>query len=271
MFLDKGLLARRFGRAAPVYRRHARVQERAAAGLVAALLRRQPPGAPRVLDVGCGTGIFTEPLLEAFPGAQALALDLSDGMIAEARRRLVGHRVAFTVGDIEAGYPDGPFDLIASSMALQWMLDPAAVVRGAAARLGEGGVLAFAVPAEGTLAELRQAYAAAADALRLRAWRHPGLAFHPAARWAEWAGQAFAEVEVEELRVAERHPDARAVLEEIRGVGANDCGGGAGPHAVRLLRRALAAYDARFAGEGSVPATWRIAVVTARRPRRSRT
>ncbi len=271
MLLDKDLLARRFGRAAPVYRRHARIQERAAAGLLAAVLRRPPPGSPRILDVGCGTGTFTELLLEAFPGAQALALDLSEGMVVEARRRLVGCRVAFTVRDIEAGYPDGRFDLVASSMALQWMLDPGTVVRGAAARLGEGGVLAFAAPAEGTLPELREAYAAAADALRLRAWRHPGLVFQPAARWEEWARKAFAEVEVEELRMVERHPDARAVLEGIRGVGANDCGGGAGPNAVRLLRHALATYDARFAGDGCVRATWRIAIVTARGPRRSRT
>jgi malonyl-CoA O-methyltransferase len=268
VLLDKALLARRFGRAAPRYLRHARVQEQAAAGLLRAILRRRLDGSARLLDVGCGTGLLTALLLGAFPGAHAVAVDLSDGMIAEARRRLSGRRVTFATGDIESGFPAGPFDLVASSMTLQWTLDPAAVLRGAAARLAPGGLLAFAVPAEGTLPELREAYAAAAERLPPTAWRHPGLAFHPAARWAEWAGAAFAEVEVEEQLAVEHHPHARAVLDEIRGVGANDCGGGAGSAAVRLLRGALAAYDARFAGQAGVPATWRIAIVTARRPGR---
>jgi malonyl-CoA O-methyltransferase len=266
--LNKALLARRFGRAAPRYLRHARVQEQAAAGLVRAALQR-PPAArvARLLDVGCGTGLSTALLLEAFPGAHALALDLAPGMLDEARRRLRGRRVSYVLADVEAGVPAGPFELVASSMALQWTLDPAAVLRAAAGRLTPGGLLAVAVPVEGTLRELREAYAAAADALAVPAWRHPGLAFHPAARWGAWARAAFAEVELAELELVERHPDARAAIESVRGVGASDCGGPSGPAALRLLRRALAAYDARFAGQGSVVATWRIAIVTARRPR----
>ncbi|HYD41731.1 MAG TPA: methyltransferase domain-containing protein [Anaeromyxobacter sp.] len=268
MLLDKALLARRFGRAAPRYLRHARVQEQAAGALLrAVLLRRPAEPVARLLDVGCGTGLSTALLLEAFPGAHALALDLAPGMIDEARRRLRGKPVSFTVADVEAGVPAGPFELVASSMALQWTLDPAAVLRAAAGRLTAGGLLAVAVPVEGTLRELREAYAAAADALALPAWRHPGLAFHPAALWAAWARAAFAEVEVEELELEERHADARAALESVRGVGASDCGGAPGPAALRLLRHALAAWDARFARHGSVAATWRIAILTARGPR----
>lgn len=270
MLVDKRILARRFGRAATAYRRHARVQEQAGAGLLRAVLQRRPATrVARLLDVGCGTGLFTELLLEAFPGAHALALDLAPGMIEEARRRLDGRRVSFAVADVEAGVPAGPFELVASSMALQWTLDPAAVLRDAAGRLAPGGLLAVAVPVEGTLRELREAYAAAADALALPAWRHPGLAFHPAARWDGWARAAFDDVEVEELALVERHPDARAALEAIRGVGASDCAGRPGPAALRLLRRAVAAYDARFARRGSVPATWRLALLTARGPRSS--
>jgi malonyl-CoA O-methyltransferase len=268
MALDKALLARRFGRAAPGYGRHARVQAQAAAALVRAVVRRTAGDRPaQVLDVGCGTGLLTVRLLDALPGAEVVALDLSAGMLAEARRRLAGRAVRFALGDVEAGLPEGRFDLVASSMALQWLPDPASVLRRAALRLGAEGVLAAAVPVEGTLPELRQAYGGAAAALALPAWRYPGLAFHAAERWEGWARAAFEEVELEVLQVVERHPGARAVLASIRGVGGNDCEGGAGPAAVRLLRRALALYDARAGGEG-VPATWRIAVVTARGARR---
>jgi malonyl-CoA O-methyltransferase len=268
MALDKALLARRFGRAAPDYLRHARIQERAAAGLVDALLREPLPPRPRILDVGCGTGLLTARLLDAFPGATALAVDLAEGMVEEARRQLEGRRVAFGVGDIEEGFPPGEFDVIASSMTLQWMLDPCAVLLGAAGRLAPGGVLGICVPVEGTLPELRAAYVEAAAELGLASWRHPGPELHALERWAGWARAAFEEVEVEEVRAVERYPRARAVLEAIRGVGANDCGGGAGPAAVRLLRRALARYDERHE-HGGIPAAWRLAVLTARHPRRS--
>jgi malonyl-CoA O-methyltransferase len=268
MALDKALLARRFGRAAPEYLRHARIQERAAAGLVDALLREPLPVRPRILDVGCGTGLLTARLLEALPGATALAVDLAEGMVEEARRQLDGRRVRFAVGDIEQGFPKGAFEVVASSMTLQWMLDPGAVLAGAAERLGPGGVLGISVPVEGTLPELRAAYVEAAAELGLTSWRHPGLDFHALERWVGWARAAFEEVEVEEVRVVERYAHGRAVLDSIRGVGANDCGGGAGPAAVRLLRRALAQYDERRA-HGGIPATWRLAVLTARQPRRS--
>lgn len=268
MTLDKTLLARRFGRAAPGYEAHAHVQERAAEAVLAAVLRARPAAQrPAVLDVGCGTGALTARLLAALPGASATAVDLAPVMIAEARRRLAGLPVEFVVGDIEEGFPAGRCDLVASSMALQWTVEPAAVLRAAAQRLEPGGTLALAVPVAGTLGELRQAYVHAAAELGLSGWRHPGLDLHPAERWARWAGQAFEEVALEERTVVERHPTARAALESVRGVGASDCGGGAGPAAVRLVRSALARWDERR-GPGGVPATWNLAVLTARGPRR---
>jgi malonyl-CoA O-methyltransferase len=267
--VDKALLARRFARAAPAYELHARVQEQAADALVEAARRRAGQRVPRrLLDVGCGTGLLTARLLDAWPGAAALALDLAEGMVAVAARRLAGRAVRFTVRDIVVGFPDERFDLAASSMALQWVHDPGAVLRGAAGRLAGGGLLALAVPVAGTLPELRAAYAGAAAELGLAAWRHPGLAFHEAARWEAWTRAAFRDVEVREEVVVEHHPGARAVLEAIRGVGGNDCEGGAGAGAVRLLRRALARYDAHHRDQEGVPATWRLALVTARGPRR---
>lgn len=268
MPVDKALLARHFGRAAPGYEHHARVQARAAQALVEAARGRLRVAGPRVLDVGCGTGLLTARLLDAWPGAELLALDLAEGMVRAAAFRLVGRPVRFAVGDIEAGFPKERFELVASSMALQWVNDPAAVLRGAAGCLTADGLLAVAVPVEGTLKELRAAYAAAADDLGLSNWRHPGLEFQEAGRWEEWVRGSFRDVEMQEEVVVERHPDALAVLEAIRGVGGNDCAGGAGPAAVRLLRRALSRYDVQRRGEGGVAATWRLAVLTARGPRR---
>lgn len=44
----------------------------------------------RALDVGCGTGVVVRQLQGRHPGAEVDGLDLSSGMLAEARRQAVG-------------------------------------------------------------------------------------------------------------------------------------------------------------------------------------
>jgi ubiquinone/menaquinone biosynthesis C-methylase UbiE len=73
----------------------------------------------RILDLGTGTGVVAFALAERYPEAEVLGIDLSRGMIEEARGRLppeLAHRVDFEVGDASAlDSPDGAFDLVALS------------------------------------------------------------------------------------------------------------------------------------------------------------
>jgi ubiquinone/menaquinone biosynthesis C-methylase UbiE len=74
-----------------------------------------PPA--RALDVGTGTGDGARAIARRFPEAEVVGVDLSEGMLAEARRKLDGdlaERVRFEVGDASRlPYPDGSFDLVA--------------------------------------------------------------------------------------------------------------------------------------------------------------
>jgi len=45
----------------------------------------------RVLDVGCGTGIFAERILEALPNAQVVGIDLVEGMLTKGLERWKRH------------------------------------------------------------------------------------------------------------------------------------------------------------------------------------
>ncbi len=58
----------------------------------------------RALDVGCGTGVYVQSLLEADPHLRVDAIDLAPEVIDMARTRLVGlaldHRVELHVGDV---------------------------------------------------------------------------------------------------------------------------------------------------------------------------
>lgn len=53
----------------------------------ALMLEEMGPEQSRILDIGCGTGIFATQLLDRFPQSQVWGLDLSDGMLRQARER----------------------------------------------------------------------------------------------------------------------------------------------------------------------------------------
>src|SRR5688572_18283770 len=86
-------------------------------------------GAPRNarwLDVGCGTGVFTELVLDtAFPAAVS-AVDPTAKQIEHARSRPVGQRVDFQVGDAQAlPFPDDAFDVVVSALVINFIPDRA--------------------------------------------------------------------------------------------------------------------------------------------------
>jgi ubiquinone/menaquinone biosynthesis C-methylase UbiE len=77
------------------------------------------PAPRRALDLGTGTGVVALALAERYPDAEVVGIDLSPGMIEEARGKLppelVG-RLQFEVGDASSlDCPDGDFDLVVLS------------------------------------------------------------------------------------------------------------------------------------------------------------
>src|SRR5207248_7049309 len=79
--------------------------------------------ARRILELGTGTGETARRLLERHPNATLLGLDASAGMLAYARRVLPAERADLRVGRIQADLPVGPFDLVASALAVHHLDD----------------------------------------------------------------------------------------------------------------------------------------------------
>jgi len=78
------------------------------------LKRAQPLQGERVLDVGCGTGVLLQRIVDRHPDARPSGVDLSPAMLAQARRRLPA-RVTLEVADVEAlPFPPHSFDLVLS-------------------------------------------------------------------------------------------------------------------------------------------------------------
>jgi trans-aconitate methyltransferase len=93
---------------------------------------------PRVLEIGCGTGQATGPMLER--GWSVKAVELSPELSRVARSKLPELEVITTDFD-SWPLPAEKFDLVISATAFHW-LDPATRVSKSAAALRPGGVLA---------------------------------------------------------------------------------------------------------------------------------
>ncbi len=76
-----------------------------------------------VLDLGCGTGRHA--LRLAADGAEVTAVDFSEGMLAEARRKPGAERVRFLVHDLHdpLPLPAGSFDRVVSGLVLEHLRD----------------------------------------------------------------------------------------------------------------------------------------------------
>jgi SAM-dependent methyltransferase len=83
-----------------------------------------PPRGARWLDVGCGTGVFTELILNACSPSAVTAVDPSHTQIEHARYQPVGQRAEFHVAGAQSmAFPDGTFDVVASALVINFIPD----------------------------------------------------------------------------------------------------------------------------------------------------
>ncbi|MFW5838048.1 MAG: tetratricopeptide repeat protein, partial [Desulfovibrionaceae bacterium] len=103
----------------------------------------EPEARPDVLDLGCGTGLCGVVLK---PYAKTLAgVDLSPGMIEQARRREIYDDLA--VGEVTSHLQNRPgaFDLVAAGDVLVYLGELGPVLKAAAGALRPDGLLVFTV------------------------------------------------------------------------------------------------------------------------------
>ena len=221
-------VARAFSRAAPRYDALASAQR----DIGEVLWQTLPESAQHVLDLGCGTGYWTQRLAEHYPDAAITGLDLAPGMLAHAQAQY-GDAIRWQQGDAAAlPLSDASVDLVFSNLAIQWCPDIGAVMQELARVLAPGGQARITTLLPGTLSEVATA------------WQRPeALLQTPDASTVQRAIQQSG-LRLTQHTCAQRrffYSDMNAVMASIKGVGAQVTR----PNA-QLTRRELAAAQARF-------------------------
>ncbi|QWT19779.1 malonyl-ACP O-methyltransferase BioC [Bacillus sp. NP157] len=251
---DRRQVRRNFGRAAGTYEKHDALQREVQATLVDRL--DAFPQAPElILDVGAGTGRGSAALKKKYPKAQVVAVDLALPMLRQAKQH-AGWLKPF--GRVQADaytlpVPDNSVDILFSNLCFQWCEDLPRLFAECARVLKPGGLLTFSSFGPDTLVELRTAWATADEHAHVARF----LDMH------DIGDAMLAQGLKDPVLFAERYtltyPTPRALLDELRGLGANNADAGRlrGLTGKQHYKRMLDAYEA-MRTEGTIPSTWEV-------------
>ena len=255
-------VARAFGAASRGYDAAATLQAEVRDELLSRLaLLKTPPKA--VLDLGCGTGAGARAIKRQFPRARVTAADLAPPMLEVARRRSRFWRpIHCTQADARRlPFETASFDLVFTSLMLQWVQPLDAALGEIRRVLRPGGLLLASSFGPLTLQELRLAWAAADDGVHVNEFVDM-LDFGSALQRA-----GYIEPVLDVDRHLRHYPDAAALMHSIKAIGAHNV------HALRrrgltgrhAFARMLQAYEAQRCAAG-LPATWQVVYAVAWAP-----
>jgi malonyl-CoA O-methyltransferase len=257
--IDPAVVARSFGAASRSYDAAATLQTAVRDELLSRLeVLRAPPAA--VLDLGAGTGVAAVEMKRRFRNAVVTAADIAAPMLQVARGRSRFWRpIRCVQADARAlPFEDASFDLVFTSLMLQWLQPPDIALQEIRRVLKPGGLLLASSFGPETLQELRSAWAAADTGVHVNDF----IDVHDLGSALARAG--FTEPVLDVDRHLRHYTDARALMRELKALGAHNLD----PQRARGLtgrskfQRMNAAYELLRREQG-LPATWQVVYAVA--------
>ena len=229
-----------FSKYAHSYDRYALLQKSMAERLATYLPEIAPS---HILELGCGTGVFTRHLL-TMPINKLTLNDISPVMIDTLKSRLcIPSNTKFLIGNAEK-ISFGKTDLICANAVFQWFLNPMVTLTHLKSSLNKTGTLLFSTFGPETLMEFRET-AKIINPVPLFSLKH----------WENFiknSGYRLNSIDIEKRKIFS--PTTLNLMKNLQQIGAAP---------VRLfnageLRKLIRDYDKRFATEQGVYATWEI-------------
>ena len=219
--LDSAQVRRSFEQAACAYDEAAVLQREVGDRLLERLdyIRFSPK---RILDLGAGTGYCQQALIQRYPDTEVHALDLAEGMLQQARKKIgwlrrLKRRDHFVCADVNAlPYASESMDMIVSNLTLQWCPDLLAVFSECQRLLKPGGMLLFTNFGPDTLKELRHCWA------KVDAHTHVNqfADMHDVGDALLQSGFSDPVVDMEMITVT--YDDVRSIMQDLKQIGAHN-------------------------------------------------
>jgi len=153
--IDKKMIAHSFGLAANTYDSVAHFQR----WVGDQLIEKIPDCSPEtIVDLGCGTGYFSDALKQKFTGAKYIGIDLSEDMAKYAKNHHASVNSWITADAESLPFKSNSIDLIFSSLAIQWCSDLPNLLKEIKRVLSPKGIFVFSTLLDGSLIELKEAW-----------------------------------------------------------------------------------------------------------------
>ncbi len=153
MILNKEKIADNFSKASSSYESCSSVQQYMGRTLMASL---KDLSAESVLEIGCGTGSFSELIMDTLKPSELWLNDLSEKMLEQCRKKFSHeNNIHYLAGDAENIDFNREFSLIASNACFQWFSDLKGALNSLMALLKPEGRLVFSSFGNSNLYELK--------------------------------------------------------------------------------------------------------------------
>lgn len=203
--INKTLIVERFTKAIPTYAQEASVQQQIALKMVALLRRHNPFSSPRIIEFGCGTGVYSN-LLATHLRPQTLWLNDLCPEMEKCCADLLSEQVHFLPGDAENRCWPEKVNIFTSCSALQWFESPKRFFRQCSDHLTPEGVLAFTTFGEKNMWQMRQL-------------TQQGLVYQPLEQLVDWLSEEYTILEAKEEQISLPFQSGREVLQHLKQTG----------------------------------------------------
>ena len=225
-----------------------------------------------ILDIGAGTGILTEKMIQRYPKAHKIAIDLSSKMLQQADNKLQPQHFSWLPNAVKNRFKrflrptalinadaavlpieSGCADLIVTNLMLQWCDDLDQVFAEFRRVLKPEGLLMLTTFGPDTLKELRKAWAEVDEQDHVNTF----IDMHDIGDALIRNGFGQPVMDVESFTLTYEKP--MAVLKDLKAIGATRASQGrqTGLMGKHRFTKMLNAYDAMRA-QGKIPATYEV-------------